>query len=217
MTQVGFVYKLCSIDPEVKEIYVGSTKNLRVRKNLHKSKCNNESDKEHNKSVYQFIRANGGFSNWDVIQLERVEFNTRHELNARERHYFELLKATLNKQVPSRTRNEWRCDNHDELKEYLKNYNKDNEEKIKEQKKQNYVQHKKEILEKQKTYRKDNKEKIFENQKTYREDNKEKIKIDYQKRKDVIINCECGCKYTYYGKTSHLRSKKHQNYVNSII
>ena len=96
MSQVGFVYKLCCIDPEIKEIYVGSTKNLRVRKSDHKRNCNNENKKEYNFNVYQFIRANGGFSNFDIIQLERVEFNTRHELHARERHYIELLKATLN-------------------------------------------------------------------------------------------------------------------------
>ena len=38
MTQAGFIYKLCCIDPAIKEIYVGSTKNLRVRKNQHKTR-----------------------------------------------------------------------------------------------------------------------------------------------------------------------------------
>ena len=79
MTQVGFVYKLCCNDPEIKEIYVGSTKNLRVRKNKHKYSCTNENDKKHKLNVYQFIRANGGFSNFDIIQLERFEFNTKYE------------------------------------------------------------------------------------------------------------------------------------------
>ncbi len=93
----------CVADPEIEEIYVGSTKNLRVRKGQHKVCCNNANTKQYNFNVYQFIRANGGFSKWDLIQLERFEYNTRNELNARERYYFETLKATLNKQIPARS------------------------------------------------------------------------------------------------------------------
>ena len=103
MEKTGYVYKLCCRDPTIKEVYVGSSKNLRVRKSQHKNKCNTQNCKEYNYKVYQFIRANGGFDNWDVIQLEEVEHNTRHELHSRERHFFELLNATLNKCVPNRT------------------------------------------------------------------------------------------------------------------
>ena len=103
MAQTGFIYKLCCRDPTIKDVYVGSTKNLRVRKAMHKSKCNNADSKEYNFRVYQFIRANQGFENWDVIQLEEVDYNTKHELRARERHFFESLNASLNKNVPNRT------------------------------------------------------------------------------------------------------------------
>ncbi len=138
MTQVGFVYKLCCIDPEIKEIYVGSTKNLRVRKNQHKTRCNNENDKKYTYSVYQFIRANGGFSNWDVIQLERVEFNTKYELHAKERHYIETLNASLNKVIPTRTDTQWREDNKEKIKGQIQEYQKKNKEKIKQYKRQHY-------------------------------------------------------------------------------
>ena len=103
MEKTGYVYKLCCRDPTVKDVYIGSTKNLRVRKAMHKHKCNSADSKEYNFRVYQFIRANGGFDNWDVIQLEEIDYNTRAELHARERHFFELLNATLNKCVPNRT------------------------------------------------------------------------------------------------------------------
>ena len=72
MAQTGFIYKLACKNPSIKEIYVGSTKNLRVRKSQHKHHCNNNNDF----MVYQFIRNNGGFNNFDIIQLEQVEFNT---------------------------------------------------------------------------------------------------------------------------------------------
>ena len=103
MAQTGFVYKLCCRDPTIKEVYVGSTKNLRVRKSQHKHNCNTQNNKEYNHNVYRFIRDNGSFENWDVIQLEEVDYNTRAGLHARERHFFELLNASLNKNVPNRT------------------------------------------------------------------------------------------------------------------
>ena len=121
MAQTGFIYKLCCRDPTIKDVYVGSTKNLRVRKSEHKSRCNNVNCKEYNFNVYQFIRANGSFENWDVIQLEEVDYNTRAELHARERHFFESLNASLNKNVPNRPNNEsareYRVNNRDEINE----------------------------------------------------------------------------------------------------
>ncbi len=166
MTQIGFVYKLCCIDPEIKEIYVGSTKNLRVRKSDHKRSCNNENKKEYNFNVYQFIRANGGFTNWDIIQLEQVEFNTKYELHARERYYIETLKSSLNKQIPTRTKDEWNEDNKEEIKEYQKEYRDENKEYQREY---------------QKEYREENKEQTKEYQKKYKEKNKEKLK-EYKKK-----------------------------------
>ena len=83
MAQTGYIYKLCCRDPTIKDVYVGSTKNLRVRKNQHKTNCNNENLKFYNYNVYRFIRDNGSFDNWDLIQLEEVEYNTRAELSAR--------------------------------------------------------------------------------------------------------------------------------------
>jgi len=103
MAETGFIYKLCCRDPTIKDVYVGSSKNLRVRKSHHKNKCNTQNCKEYNYNVYRFIRDNGGFDNWCLIQLEEVEYNTKAELHARERHFFELLNASLNKQVPNRT------------------------------------------------------------------------------------------------------------------
>ena len=102
MAQTGFIYKLACKNPSIKEIYVGSTKNLRVRKSQHKHHCNNNNDF----MVYQFIRDNGNFENWDIIQLEQVEFNTKFELRARERHYIESLNASLNQTIPNRSHTE---------------------------------------------------------------------------------------------------------------
>ena len=47
----------------------------------------------------------------------------------------------------------------------------------------------------------------------YRETNIEKIK-EYKQTKHV---CECGSNYTNAGKTQHLKTAKHQNFINSQI
>ena len=117
MVKTGFIYKLVCTDIEIKECYVGSTENFRLRKSSHKTKCQNENSKGHNYSVYQFIRDNGGFQNWDMVQVEEFKFDNRRELNARERHWIETLQATLNKVVPNRTQKEYQQYNTEHLKQ----------------------------------------------------------------------------------------------------
>ena len=74
------VYKLCCLDPNVSAIYVGSTRSWRHRKHCHKFNCNNENSKKFTTYVYQFIRDNGGFENWDMISLFNGQFETKREL-----------------------------------------------------------------------------------------------------------------------------------------
>ena len=96
-----------------------------------KSICNNQNLKDYYYPVYQFIRDNGGFQNWDIIVIERVEYNHKYELKARERFHLEELKATLNKQTPNKTRGEWFIDNKEHVKEYKLHYRQDNINRIK--------------------------------------------------------------------------------------
>lgn len=112
------VYKICSKDLSVTECYVGSTTCLRNRRRQHKHSCCNERAKHHNLSVYQFIRANGGWDNWDVILLQEYpDCKSREQLLKYEREHFEKQGATLNQLVPSRKRR-----NKDEIKAYNRAY-----------------------------------------------------------------------------------------------
>jgi hypothetical protein len=120
MVRTGYVYKLVCSDVEITECYVGSTTNLRIRKNEHKSCCNNANSKKYNLPVYQFIRDHGGFQNWVMVAVCELEFEARMELNACEREWIENLKATLNRIVPTRTDKEYRLDNADKKKQYRK-------------------------------------------------------------------------------------------------
>lgn len=120
MNRTGFIYKLVSSDVEIKECYVGSTKNLKVRKWAHKKDCTNENLKGYNYYVYQFIRQNGGWENWDMVLLETVSYNTKYELHSRERYWIEELQAKLNKIIPTRTIEEYQ--QLPEYKQYKKEY-----------------------------------------------------------------------------------------------
>ena len=140
MNNTGFVYKLVSKDIDVKECYVGSTVNTRIRKAHHKSDCNNVNGKLYNYRVYQYIRDNSGFTNWDLIVLETVQYNQKYELKSRERHHMELLGATLNTNVPNRNKAEYnkqyQQDNAEHLAQKNKQYHQDNVEHVKQRHKQ---------------------------------------------------------------------------------
>ena len=60
----------------------------------------------------------------------------------------------------------------------------------------------------QKEYRKNNKEKNKERKKEWYEKNKEKL--------NEKCNCSCGGKYIKRDKARHLKTKKHQNYLDSL-
>ena len=107
------IYKLCCKDLNIKDIYIGSTSQLLCkRKSAHKNSCNDEyNSKKYNLKVYNFIRDNGGFNNWDLILLDNVPCNNKEELHSIERTYIDNLKPTLNTQIPLRTKKEYYKDN----------------------------------------------------------------------------------------------------------
>ena len=81
------IYKLCCKDPTIKEVYVGSTTNFRKRKNQHKECCTNVNSKKHGYPVYLYIRHNGGWDNWNMVQVTEVNAKDKRELHATERRY----------------------------------------------------------------------------------------------------------------------------------
>ena len=96
----GFIYKLCCLDTSIKDIYIGSSVNFKQRKKSHKYRCNTPTDKYNNSYIYQFIRASGGFENWEMIIISYYPCSNKRELEREERKYFDELGATLNKNRP---------------------------------------------------------------------------------------------------------------------
>ena len=199
------IYKICCNDPLINDIYIGSTTNFKHRKYCHKNSCINENDKRYNSNVYQFIRINGGWTNWNMIEVEKYNASDKRELEKRERYWLETLKATLNKRIPTRTKKEWSDENKEKLKERNKEYYKTNKEKIKEQKKEYRENNKEEKKEYNKEYQEKNRETIKKQSKEYYINNKEKLNRPF--------DCElCGGKYKHRTIAIHLKTKKHKLY-----
>ncbi len=196
----GFIYKLTCNDINVKEIYVGSSTNMKQRKKGHKDKCNSINQKSYNSKVYTYIRANGGWNNWSLIWIKDYPSNSKRELEAEEDKIMRELKATLNSTHPVMNKEERKQNNkkyretHKEQKSKMdKEWREKNEEKLKSYFKKHYKNNKDNKIKYAYDYRKNNKEKIS---------NKAKEKI----------TCECGTTSNKCALPRHRKSKKHQVY-----
>ena len=220
--QNSVVYKICCKDPEITDIYVGSTTNFKRRMSQHKTNCKNE---KNNYTVYRFIRDHGGFENWSVVKIRDVCCKDKYELVAEERKEFEKLGATLNSKYPQRSQKEYIEENKEQIKEKKKEYREKNKEQISEKGKEYREKNKEQISEKDKKYREKNKEKIEqkkreyyskpeaiehkrEYQREYNQKNREKI-LEKNKEK---IQCPCGSVVCRSSLPAHKRSQKHQNW-----
>ncbi len=103
---IGIIYKLyCD---GIKDFYIGSSFDMKVRKQQHKTKCNNPKLKEYNRKVYQYIRENGGFDNWKFEILVEKEFENKNALRIKEQECLKLFKPSLNSYNSYRTEEELR-------------------------------------------------------------------------------------------------------------
>jgi len=137
MNKTGTIYMIKCKDPNIKDCYIGSTTNLKRRKIQQKSCFNNPNSGRGHLKLYQFMRDNGGFINFEHKILEDdIEFNNRNELNKIERYYIEEFKSSLNIDIPSRTKKEYLKDIQNKRKEYCKQYNKKYSEEINKKKRE---------------------------------------------------------------------------------
>ena len=123
------IYKIICNDENIKDCYVGSTSNFKVRKNRHKNDCNNETN---NFKVYETIRNNGGWTNWTMIPIAEHKEITLIQSRIKEEEQRVLLNAKLNTQSAYRS-----VEKKEELQKIKnKKYYEANKEQLLEQKKQ---------------------------------------------------------------------------------
>ena len=156
-------YKIVCNDTNISDCYVGHTSNFKLRQSQHKHSCNTETNNRYDTNIYKFIRANGGWSNWTMLLIEKINCESCLEACKRERMYIDTLHATLNVQVSSRTKQEWDTTN---------------------------------------------KLKTVETQKRY-------YNTIYKDKFTVVSICLCGGKVSMSSKSNHVKSRKHQNFINA--
>jgi len=144
------------------ECYVGSTKNFKNRMSEHKYNCRNEKKRIYNIKVYKSIRE-VGWDKIDVMIIDKIIYNSKHEAFDMETKYMNMFDAKLNSRYPKRSMKEYYEANKERIAERdRKKYRESNQEMIRERGKKYYQANKEEIAEKKKQYYEANKEKMKE-------------------------------------------------------
>jgi len=167
------IYKIVCKDESITDCYVGHTTNFSQRCKEHRDTCNTPTKTKHHLKVYKFIRLNGGWDNWEMVEIEICNCENVYEAREIERGWIECLGATLNCIIPNRTD-----------KEYYQQH----KERINEKNRQYVLQHAEKISNYQKEYALKNREQILKQRKAFREANKERLakyKKEWYKRKKL--------------------------------
>ena len=172
------------------EIYVGhTTQSLSKRLQKHRSDCKNKSC---NYPLYQKMRELG-MEQFYIELLQKCPCDDIDELRSCEGDWTRKM-GTLNRQIAGRTQQQYNLDTAERRQEYIKQYQKENKERKKEY---------------DKNYRKEKKLK-----------NPEQGKENWEKKKEYFLEtleCECGASVARQGMSRHLRTIKHQNFLNNNI
>jgi hypothetical protein len=91
------IYKIFCKDQTITDVYVGHTTNFIQRKYSHKTACNNLNN---NLKIYNTIRCNGGWKNWDMIEIAKYNCKDATEARIKEQEHYDNLKACLNSCPP---------------------------------------------------------------------------------------------------------------------
>ena len=228
-------YKIVNVNGDVDLCYVGSTANWKQRHEQHKNTCKNETHKGYNCKLYKTIRENGGWQEFKMVEIGKAEQLTLTQARQKEEEYRVELKANMNThkcftscEEKTDYKKQYRIDNIDKVKEYHKQYHIDNADKKRDYDKQYRINNADKLKEYHKQYRIDNADKVKqylidnaekrkECYKKYNKDNADKKKqwrIDNAERLKEKHICDCGGKYTTTAKARHLKSQKHQAYIN---
>ena len=184
------IYKIVCNDLKISETYVGHTTNMVKRRYSHKSICSNDKSGRHDLKIYQTIRANGGWDNWNMVQICEFPCDNLEQARAEERKHYEQLNASLNTVNPCRSKKEYYDDNRNIIREC---------------KREQYQSNRDTYLQKVKEYYNANRDARIKYRRDYCETNKDKMVEKH--------TCCCGSIVRHCGKARHEKSHKHLEYV----
>ncbi len=120
------IYKIICKDLVITECYVGRTTDIIRRRSAHKASCMNNKNTSYNVKLYQFIREHGNWINWSLVEIEKVNCNSLEEASIKERYWYDLLKPTLNNNIPCQkpniSREAYRMHNMEKHALFARNY-----------------------------------------------------------------------------------------------
>ena len=122
-------YKISCIDSSITDFYIGSTRDFTRRKSQHKHCCHNENTVASKYKIYQIIRSNGGWTNWQMEPIDKQTFNSKLDARIYERKLTEQYNSSLNtikafssvaEKIEQKKQlcKQWRIDNKDYHKQY---------------------------------------------------------------------------------------------------
>ena len=88
------IYKIECKDKRITEFYIGHTTNFIKRKYQHKTSCNTSTNLK--LQIYKTIIDNGGWDNWEMIELAKYDCKNSKEAKIKELEHYELLKSVIN-------------------------------------------------------------------------------------------------------------------------
>ena len=94
------IYKITCKNQTITDVYVGHTTNFVQRKHAHKQNCINSKSANHKCKLYEVIRANGGWANWQMEIINFFNCADHYAARKKEQEYFIQLNATLNSIEP---------------------------------------------------------------------------------------------------------------------
>ena len=112
-TLIKDIYIIKCKDPDIDGCYVGQTGNYSKRCKQHKYHSSFNGSVAYHRPIYQYIRDNGGFSNFKIDILQTVEAEQK-TIDKVEGFYIRKFKS-LNHQMPARTRKQYHIDNRQKL------------------------------------------------------------------------------------------------------
>ena len=181
----GKIYKIWDI--HYTKCYVGSTvETLNNRFAKHKDKYKHYLNKTHFFTTVFGIFDEFGVENCKIELVENCSVNSKEELLAKEGEHIRACEC-VNRCVAGRTQKKYR----EEFPEFIKHINH-----------QHYQDNRQYRLEQVKEYARNNPDKV-----------KETKRKQYEKIKDKKYTCECGATVLQTGKSRHLKTNKHQQYL----
>ena len=133
------VYKIECKDKSNPHIYIGSTTNLKSRKWMHKKRYTQPYRNGHKLKLYETMRGNGGWDNFEFSPIEELIGVTKLQAHIREQFWIDYYKPNLNSKNAYTDQKKYREDNRERFNIMKMNHYEQNKHEINAKRKEKYT------------------------------------------------------------------------------